>query len=488
MGLTLPLNTYAISQEEGQGVHYNFIQQVERQTTVPDGYVGIYTPDDLNNIRNGMTDHYILMNDIDLAVFENWEPIGNSTANTFKGIFDGNGYAVRNMKIDIKKTSDNNDLFVGLFGKNENGSIKNLGMEDSQVSVSSTQLYGDIFVGSIVGNGTQLDNCYNSGDITVYSNYTYAYVGGICGSSTRIYNCYNMGKINMLNLNDYIYAGGIAGSSWYIELCYNTGTITTEGFNADAEQIGGISGSSKQINNCYNSGDIDVDGTTFIFVGGLIGRSNTIMTSYNSGKINVTLPKLEDYYYNVGGLAGYTAFNEQMPMPATNYSRKILQPQYDAFLIDSYYINGVDGPVGNEEIKEEAIFNVKSLTDLQMKSQTSFEGFDFNNIWMISAEGSYPSFRQNPQNPEKEKINKEYVLIHREKSSITENVEIIKWATTNKRVAIINADGELQATGRGEAYVSIVTSDGQVSNCYVTVNYLWWQWLIKVLLFGWIWY
>ena len=47
----------------------------ENQTTVPDGYIGIYTAEDLYNIRNNLSGKYILMNDIDLSVYENWEPM-----------------------------------------------------------------------------------------------------------------------------------------------------------------------------------------------------------------------------------------------------------------------------------------------------------------------------------------------------------------------------------------------------------------------------
>ncbi len=37
------------------------------QQKVPDGFIGIYNPEDLHNIRNDLSGHYILMNDIDLS-------------------------------------------------------------------------------------------------------------------------------------------------------------------------------------------------------------------------------------------------------------------------------------------------------------------------------------------------------------------------------------------------------------------------------------
>jgi len=61
--------------------NWDFIEPVRHQRTVPDGYVGIYTAQDLDNMRNNLTGKYVLMNDIDLADWGNWEPIG-----------DGNNY------------------------------------------------------------------------------------------------------------------------------------------------------------------------------------------------------------------------------------------------------------------------------------------------------------------------------------------------------------------------------------------------------------
>ena len=84
---------------------------VEHLTEVPEGYIGVYTKDDLENIKLDMAGSYILMNDI---IFEDsdykkggsfynsgkgWEPIG-TTDTPFTGIFDGNGYVIKNLYIN----------------------------------------------------------------------------------------------------------------------------------------------------------------------------------------------------------------------------------------------------------------------------------------------------------------------------------------------------------------------------------------------------
>ena len=74
-------------------------------TEVPEGYIGIYTPEDLNKIRNNLDKNYILMNDISFSdedFQENgeyyndkqgWIPIG-SESSPFTGIFNGNSYSI----------------------------------------------------------------------------------------------------------------------------------------------------------------------------------------------------------------------------------------------------------------------------------------------------------------------------------------------------------------------------------------------------------
>lgn len=63
----------------------------------------------------------------------------------------------------------------------------------------------------------------------------------------------------------------------------------------------------------------------------------------------------------------------------------------------------------------------------------------------------------------------------------------IKWSSSNTSVATVDANGNVTATGKGSA---VITADGgsTKATCNVTVGYAWWQWIIVVVLFGWIWY
>ena len=65
----------------------------------------------------------------------------------------------------------------------------------------------------------------------------------------------------------------------------------------------------------------------------------------------------------------------------------------------------------------------------------------------------------------------------------------LKWSTTDEKVAVVSQDGTVTATGRGECVITCATPDGTVyTNTKVTVSYTPLQWIIKYILFGWIWY
>ena len=66
----------------------------------------------------------------------------------------------------------------------------------------------------------------------------------------------------------------------------------------------------------------------------------------------------------------------------------------------------------------------------------------------------------------------------------------VRWYSSSINVASVDPDtGEVRACERGETVITCVSGDGFVTKeIPVTVSYTAGQWLIKILLFGWIWY
>ncbi len=65
----------------------------------------------------------------------------------------------------------------------------------------------------------------------------------------------------------------------------------------------------------------------------------------------------------------------------------------------------------------------------------------------------------------------------------------IVWESSNPKIVSVDKDGNIKALRKGTATITAKTADGTVSaSRKITVDYSWLQWIIIVLLFGWIWY
>jgi hypothetical protein len=125
---------------------------------------------------------YILTNDINLTGLTSGR-IGYDRSNCFTGSFNGKGFIISNLTLDMSSSD-----YVGLFGSiGIGGEIRNLGIEDVNVR-------GRDYVGGLCGEnycGTIM-NCY----VMVSVNGDYA-LGGLCGRNYEgtITNCYATGGI-----------------------------------------------------------------------------------------------------------------------------------------------------------------------------------------------------------------------------------------------------------------------------------------------------
>ncbi|MCL2355393.1 MAG: hypothetical protein FWC68_06015, partial [Oscillospiraceae bacterium] len=167
---------------------------------IPRDFNPIYTAEDLANIMSGgisRTRYYILMNDIDLSTWGNWEPILRFR----NGVLDGNGYRILNL--NINKVDARNG--VGLFAETFDVEIRNLGVYGTiHVDTSS-----HAFVGGIVGRcsfrNTRIINSYNATNITLVMNDAFWIpagnsIGGIIGyGGEEVVNSYNIGILTVIN-------------------------------------------------------------------------------------------------------------------------------------------------------------------------------------------------------------------------------------------------------------------------------------------------
>lgn len=135
--------------------------------------------------------------DIDLAKISDWTPIGiYGKEKYFNGIYDGDGYEIRNLHIDAPKKN------VGLFGT-LNGTVMNLNLVDCNITGSC--------VGGITSHGkAKIYNCYVSGSLDGIGR-----IGGIADNAAAdIINC-----VTEITMTGEGLRGGISG--YYTNDIYN---------------------------------------------------------------------------------------------------------------------------------------------------------------------------------------------------------------------------------------------------------------------------
>lgn len=383
-----------------------FAAEDEATATVPDGYTGIYSAEDLDGIRSNLSGKYILMNDIDLSAYENWNPIGTSEE-PFTGELDGNNYIIKNLKIN-NEFDKAETFYWGLFGDTSDAVFSDILIKDIDVKVKQAGSNAvKLTFGGVAGvaSNSTISGCAVSGNINA-ENFSTLRICGVVGLSyfCEFYNCANYADIGV-KINkaaSSLKVGGVAAYLRYTPLTEscNYGDITvsgTEVINNRDFKIGGVYGdamdnfkNTTHDGNNYNKGTVSVDfSTDRTFIGGIAGESYSIVSSYNAGEIN--------YPKDFAGFAGALAGN------AFECNLAINMPQR---LTNLYYLNEgmTDFSYGEQPYvdREEDIFeNIKYLTPEEMRKQESFVGFDFENIWEMEENG-YPVLKNTPVIPEDE--------------------------------------------------------------------------------------
>ena len=290
--------------------------------------------------------------DIDLRG-EQWTPICSSKSNIFAGHYDGNGFIIKNLKIDAN--DDNKSMFetatdvtaLGLFGyigagETYTSSVKNVTVEVSIINnLSSPSVAG--IVGCIdhtykATNDTipLIENCVVKGSIASRKGNAGGILGSADNSSVKLIDCTNYATITVPT-DGYTpkkdetlrYAGGIGGGIWVnnqltiVRGCINYGDITGYTY------VGGILGRLSQsvsgtanngidaangyetiIENCGNYGNVTL-GTHNIDEKGNIGGIIGAITD-GAGKVtHMTKVKLNNLY-NVGTLTAMNYYDSKI--------------------------------------------------------------------------------------------------------------------------------------------------------------------------------
>jgi len=243
---------------------------------------------DLNDIRDGLDENYVLENDLDENTVgyddiagsvanggQGFDPIG-TLDNPFIGTFDGQGNEIRGLNID-RPDEDAVGLFGIISGGRTTPAVQQLTLKDSTITGSGDASEGGVgpLAGGVFGVRNIADIAVEGGDVAG----TDRYVGGLIGS------CWDASDVD------------ISGSSTNIAVSHSGGD----------GRAGGLIGGAKSVHveNCSAAGIVDANGDR---IGGLIGNAGgdlTVLDSKASGNVKSSGESEEADGDRVGGLVGY---------------------------------------------------------------------------------------------------------------------------------------------------------------------------------------
>jgi hypothetical protein len=349
------LNNSEIAQLYNDGVGYSPLESMQtNETTQPTGSgtqadpYRIYDCEDLRNIGSDLDAYYKLENDIDCSGTTYTSSIGGCGVANYQGIdpfsgeLDGNGKKISNYKMSGQTLNwyDNawRSWSFGLFSCFD-GDVYDLTLEN--FDIESTAPFSGIFTGwSTVYNELKNISIINS---TLEVNYTTDYfdtrIGSLCAMCGR---------------ND---IEGIAVDE-------NTKIKTL----AQADYFGGIvartGNTPLDISNSYFLGSVEGE---ISYSGGILGLSPGFSSTYITVDNTYAVPD-----YNTVGVA--------------NPIVGLVQNDNKITVTNTYWSNESTG------LNTTTTYGT-GKSDLDMKKQSTFSGWDFSNIWIIDQGNDYPRLK-----------------------------------------------------------------------------------------------
>jgi len=466
-------------------------------------YIKIYNCADLESIAQNPEGKYVLMNDINMGDY-NWNPI------EFYGTFDGNNQTIYNLTINetSKKAGISIDgnhkeyetYYAGMFSVVENAVIKDLNLLNVEVNINTD------------------DNCFASG------------LAG-CASNTKILNCALQGRIHLEFSNKMCGVAGIVGFG-YGEIKDTTADVSLTIVDTNKEMkceqfLGGILACGySDIEGCTVKLDGYASVTGYVHNGGIVGMHH-IHTSdrkhvgyVRNSKVDAVITFYEDNTDRRAYCSAYVGEKLNVNLSiynnsTINYERnelftynKILlahmcdNPEYETVVepptcteigYSTYtcktckysYIDDYTSPThtfGKWVIISEPNYNESGLKTQscsvcgELLAEESIPKLEYVSSIILSQDNIELNYKSDLQ------------LIDNVTPDIAYNKEVI-WTSSDASVATVDNDGLIYAAGKGTAIITCSSEDGNAeAQCKVDIGYSFKQWLIIILLFGWIWY
>lgn len=248
----------------------------------------VRTAEDLNLVRVKINKHYKQVADIDLSEYPNFKPFADSKKGYFTGSYDGQNFTISNLKM-----VENLNTAVGLFGYTNEATLKNIRIENADVSFSKQ--YAGIVVG--YGYNTKLSNISVQGKASFQGTSSGGVVGELVGSKSAE-NLSAQLDIKTLASNQ----GGVVGR---LGVALNTATFAgTMSVENNISNIGGIVGDmNANVTNIDVTNEMTFKNTTSASrIGGAIGNQAASLLNARMD-VHMNGSMVSSY---LGGLVGYS--------------------------------------------------------------------------------------------------------------------------------------------------------------------------------------
>lgn len=269
----------------------------------------------------------ILLSDVDMSGVESYLPVGTAES-PFEGVFDGQGYAIKNIAF---KTDVTSQLTTGIFGALK-GTVRNLtvGLDGDVWTITGKCSAGTAVAGvaATTVEGAVIESCTNNVSFDFQAEDAKDVLASIAGiaadaSGLTVTKCTNNADIHVKDLVNTgngtkgLQLAGIVGyakASSAISECTNNGDLS-----APAGRGGGIVGTltDATVKNCTNNGTIEDDkfgqhaGNDSAYgykrMGGLVGGATSSTTSIEDCTNNGTV--ITHIGCRTGGFVGHNQGN-----------------------------------------------------------------------------------------------------------------------------------------------------------------------------------
>jgi len=327
------------------------------------GTIEVATAQDLHNVRNNLTGHYIQTADIDLSSYDPWTPI-----DSFRGSYNGNGYKITGLKCEGTWPAGNN---LGLFGYCQDAKFKNITIDNASITGESVLgiLCGELYEDT--PNTVEVENCHVSGIV----NGTGSRQGGLMGALTLYTRTDGGASVQYCTAEADVEGtgtGGMVGALigyWYafvdngspgaiVRRCSSSGSAKSR------ERTGGLIGRLQGgiLRECASTGNAEAT-VADKPAGGLAGITLTaavIEDCYAHGEAVGDIP---------GGLVG--------DLDGTTIVRRCYS-LYDLFGAEGANTTVEDCYFDKEIAKAEGN---RGRTTIEMKTKATFDNWDFEDVW-----------------------------------------------------------------------------------------------------------